>query len=364
MIKSNENNTFSEQLDLAPIILKKYIVDIIVVEGKAIDTAYDYFGNIMGFFRYIIVLKGIKIDYKGDLLNLSRNSHNTKEYNDIISAVAKVVDNGFIRSITKDDVKQYVLYMAGKNISPVSRNCKLSALRGFFEFCCSEAQIMDSSPCQSISNAKKEKKLPKYLTLDESKMLLENVKKDDNYARNFCIITLFLNCGLRLNELVNINISDIKDNALRIMGKGSKERVLHLNGACVSALDNWLKERLSDKYFIRDKNALFISSKASTRGSRISRRTVQAIVTDSLQRAGLGGKGYSTHKLRHTAATLMYQYGDVDVLTLKEVLGHEELNTTQIYTHINNKQVKDALEHNPLTKDYCIDTSENSKKGE
>ena len=239
---------------------------------------------------------------------------------------------------------------------------RLSAIRSFFEFCCNDVQIIDSSPCQTITNSKKEKKLPKYLTLEESEKLLASVKEGKNYDRNYCMLTLFLNCGLRLTELVDIDISDIQNNTLRIMGKGAKERILHLNESCMVALENWLQVRLSNKYFVKDKNALFISA---NEGTRLSRRAVQLVVSETLKAAGLDGKGYSTHKLRHTAATLMYQYGDVDVLTLKEVLGHEELSTTQIYTHIDNKQVREALEKNPLAHknvDY-IDVN-NDKKGE
>lgn len=312
--------------------------------------------KLKGYFLY----KGIEITYKGDIL--LPHTHGNNDYNEIIKAVSDVIDTDFIRSISRDDIKQFVMYMARRKVKASTRNRRLSAIRSFFEFCCNDVQIIDSSPCQTITNSKKEKKLPKYLTLEESEKLLASVKEGKNYDRNYCMLTLFLNCGLRLTELVDIDISDIQNDTLRIMGKGAKERILHLNESCMVALENWLQVRLSNKYFVKDKNALFISA---NEGTRLSRRAVQLVVSETLKAAGLDGKGYSTHKLRHTAATLMYQYGDVDVVTLKEVLGHEELSTTQIYTHIDNKQVREALEKNPLAHknvDY-IDVN-NDKKGE
>ena len=351
---------FAGQLDLAPIVLRKYIINMIAIEGKSMDTVVSYFGDIFWLFRYLVALKGIEITYKGDIL--LPHTHGNNDYNEIIKAVSDVIDTDFIRSISRDDIKQFVMYMARRKVKASTRNRRLSAIRSFFEFCCNDVQIIDSSPCQTITNSKKEKKLPKYLTLEESEKLLASVKEGKNYDRNYCMLTLFLNCGLRLTELVDIDISDIQNNTLRIMGKGAKERILHLNESCMVALENWLQVRLSNKYFVKDKNALFISA---NEGTRLSRRAVQLVVSETLKAAGLDGKGYSTHKLRHTAATLMYQYGDVDVLTLKEVLGHEELSTTQIYTHIDNKQVREALEKNPLAHknvDY-IDVN-NDKKGE
>ena len=184
--------------------------------------------------------------------------------------------------------------------------------------------------------------MPKYLTLEQSINLLDCV--DGNFReRDFCILTLFLNCGLRLSELVGLNLNDIRnDNTIRILGKGNKERIIYLNSACLTALNNYLRVRPADG--VADRNAVFISRNKR----RISKRAVQDIVEKFLKKAGLDGQGYSVHKLRHTAATLMYQYGDVDVRLLKEILGHESLSTTEIYTHVVNSQLKKALDANPL----------------
>ena len=188
------------------------------------------------------------------------------------------------------------------------------------------------------------KSLPKYLTLNQSIDLLESID-GKNRERDYCIITLFLNCGLRLAELVGLNLSDVFDNnTMRVIGKGNKERTIYLNSACVSALNDYLSVRAFGDD-VKDKNALFLSRLKK----RISPKTVQHIVNTFLERAGLGGRGLSTHKLRHTAATLMYQHGNVDVLVLKGILGHENIGTTEIYTHIVDDQLKSAVDANPLS---------------
>ena len=224
---------FAGQLDLAPIVLRKYIINMIAIEGKSMDTVVSYFGDIFWLFRYLVALKGIEITYKGDIL--LPHTHGNNDYNEIIKAVSDVIDTDFIRSISRDDIKQFVMYMARRKVKASTRNRRLSAIRSFFEFCCNDVQIIDSSPCQTITNSKKEKKLPKYLTLEESEKLLASVKEGKNYDRNYCMLTLFLNCGLRLTELVDIDISDIQNDTLRIMGKGAKERILHLNESCMVA---------------------------------------------------------------------------------------------------------------------------------
>ena len=150
---------------------------------------------------------------------------------------------------------------------------------------------------------------------------------------------------MRLSELVGINIRDIdfSEKRLKVLGKGNKERMVYLNSACIEALSTYLEDRSSNKK-AESEPALFISNQ----NKRISKRRVQQIVENSLREAGLDGKGITTHKLRHTAATLMYQYGDADVLTLKELLGHASVSTTEIYTHLSDDNVRSAVESNPL----------------
>lgn len=197
---------------------------------------------------------------------------------------------------------------------------------------------------QDLESPKIKKTQPKYLSLDQAVSLLESV--DGKYKeRDYCILVLFMNCGLRLSELVSINCTDIRsDNTIVITGKGNKQRTVYLNDACIQAIKNYMRVRPVDG--VKDKEALFISRQMN----RISPKTVQHIVDEYLEKSGLGSLGFSTHKLRHTAATLMYQYGNVDVLQLKEILGHENISTTEIYTHLVDSQLKASVDSNPLNK--------------
>lgn len=334
---------FQLLLESAPKILSDFVKHMVAIKGKSEATAIEYFRDVVWLFRHIIYVKGIEFENHIDIM--SENSH--KDYIDLLNAISPIVDTAFVNAITKDDIVNYLMFMAKNKVSARSRNRRLSSIKEFFNFCEREAKIIDFNPAVNIGYAKIEKKLPKYLTLEESNRLLDNIPEGKNYERNYCIITLFLNCGLRLSELENINIKDIKDDTLRIMGKGSKERILHLNEACMKAVETYMQVRFSNVYNVKDKNALFITS---TTGQRLKKRRIALIVDEALKSAGLDGKGYTTHKLRHTAATLMYQYGNVDVLTLKDILGHENLDTTQIYTHTNSKQMQEAINKNPLAK--------------
>ena len=211
--------------------------------------------------------------------------------------------------------------------------------------------MLDVNPAQDLETPKLDKRLPKYLSLEDSRKLLDVTSNEDNRncERDYAIITLFLNCGMRLSELVGINLQDIDfgEYKLNVIGKGNKERTIYLNKACMKAIADYLevrpKEGVKHDSKYSDK-ALFLSE----RKTRISNRTVENVVTKQLQAAGLDTKKYSVHKLRHTAATLMYQYGQVDIRALQELLGHESIATTEIYTHVSNEQVRNAVESNPL----------------
>lgn len=233
---------------------------------------------------------------------------------------------------------------------PATRARKASTIRIFFAYLYAQ-KIIPDNPAIGLKTPKLGKRMPKYLSLEDSKKLLNVTydENDENKERDYAIITLFLNCGLRLSELVGINISniDFSENRLTVIGKGNKERTIYLNNACVNAIKDYISVRPTEGV----KNDSKASNKAlflSNRKERISNRTVQYIVDRELTKAGLDTSKYSTHKLRHTAATLMYQYGNVDIRALQELLGHESIATTEIYTHVSNEQVRNAVESNPL----------------
>mgnify|MGYP003293020393 CR=1 FL=1 len=246
-----------------------------------------------------------------------------------------------IKKITLEDIHKYISFMATELKSkPATRARKVSTIRIFFKYLATKAKLIEVNPAQNLETPKLGKRLPKYLSLDESVALLHSIE-GKNEKRDTCIITLFLNCGLRLSELVAINFKDIKDDTLRVIGKGDKERSVYLNNACKKALKEYISVRPKD---VKDHEALFISE----RGTRIGKRTVEMMVKKYITLAGLDPKKYSPHKLRHTAATLMHKYGGVDIRSLQQILGHESVSTTEIYTHVDSEQVKEALEKNPL----------------
>ncbi len=307
------------------------------------------------------------LQYSTVILNKSKNS--IKEYNYDLSNFFKFMCNhlgyasnenvrdidihslniDFLKQITLEDIHSYLYYMKDTyNSKATTIARKLSTIRIFFSYM-TEQKLIDINPAQNLKNPKLDKRQPKYLTLEESQKLLHIIATEDNRnsKRNYAIITLFLNCGIRLSELVGINIKDIRfdECKMTVIGKGNKERTIYLNNACMNALKLYLETRpSSERIKDKDKDALFISERLE----RISRRTVQYVVNEELKKAGLDTSKYSTHKLRHTAATLMYQYGNVDIRALQELLGHESIATTEIYTHVANTQVREAVESNPL----------------
>ena len=254
-----------------------------------------------------------------------------------------------VSKITLDDIHSFLFYLTNTyNSKAATRARKVSSIRVFFNYLCNKAGLIEKNPAQNLETPKLDKRIPKYLTLDDSKKLLEAVNDmdDRNKERDYAIITLFLNCGMRLSELVGINIKDINfnDQKLNVIGKGNKERTIYLNSTCMNAVNKYLAVRPHDNVKYDSKDALFLSE----RRERISNRTVQYIVKQELKRAGLDTNKYSVHKLRHTAATLMYKYGNVDIRALQELLGHESISTTEIYTHVDNSQIRNAVESNPL----------------
>ena len=308
------------------------------------------------------------LDYTATILNKSPNT--VKEYNYDLNMFLKYILMHFrmtnaeemqdvnirdmsidtVAKITLDDIHSFLFYLTNNfNSKAATRARKTSSIRVFFNYLCNKKGLIEKNPAQNLETPKLDKRIPKYLTLDDSKKLLDAVKEnedDRNSTRDYAIITLFLNCGMRLSELVGINFKDIsfEEQRMTVIGKGNKERTIYLNNACMSAIKKYMEVRPHDGVPFDSKDALFLSE----RKERISNRTVQYIVKKELERAGLDTNKYSVHKLRHTAATLMYQYGQVDIRALQELLGHESISTTEIYTHVDNSQVRNAVESNPL----------------
>lgn len=317
-----------EEFYTLPATAQEFLNYLSVIKNKSELTVLEYASDLRLFFKFLLIYrKKINSDINFDDIDIS------------------YIDLDLISSVSIQDAYAFLSYCRNeRNNDSASRARKASALRAYFKYLSVNTKQIDENPMQELESPKIKKSLPKYLTLEES---LELLKSIDGKAkeRDYCIITLFLNCGLRLSELVGLNLGDIRsDNSLRVTGKGNKERIIYLNDMCILAINDYLKVRPVDG--VKDRQALFLSN----RKSRISAKTVQHLVKTFLDKAGLGDQGFSTHKLRHTAATLMYQQGNVDVLLIKEILGHENLSTTEIYTHIVDSQLRDAVASNPLNK--------------
>lgn len=316
-------------LNESPLIIKKFLGYLQTVKGKSPKTVEEYFLDLRTFFRYM--------KFKKKLID-----ENTEFEKIIIGDI----DIEFIKAITLIDVFEYMNYLLTvRSNREAARARKASSLRVFFDYLTSKLGVLETNPVKELETTKQGKRLPKFLNLEQSLKLLDTVLENggEYKERDYCIITLFLNCGMRLSELVGINFNDIRENgSLKLLGKGNKERIVYINDACKAAIEKYKKVRPVDG--LKDKNAFFISRHLR----RISPKTVQYLVNKYLKLAGLGGMGYSVHKLRHTAATLMYQHGGTDIRILKEILGHENLGTTEIYTHVCDKQIENAINSNPL----------------
>ena len=313
-----------------PIILEDYLNYMETIKGASPNTVKEYFYDLRTFFRYL------KVRHK--LVDPS------VEFNEIdISDLS--LDH--IKNVTIQDLHGYISYADKKRDNGnFARSRKVASIRSFFEYLYSKVNLIDKNPAESLEFPKRENRHPVYLTLEQAELLLNTVldNKNEFYRkRDYAIIMLFLNCGLRLSELSNIDMDKIKnDDTISIIGKGNKERTIYLNEGCIDALKDYLKVRPKD---VLDEKALFISK----RRKRMSNRAIQHMIDRYLEKAGLDSSIYSTHKLRHTAATLMYKYGNVDIRALQAILGHESVSTTQIYTHIDSERLRDAIKSNPLS---------------
>ena len=331
-----------------PEFLNDFLAYIATILNKSTNTVKEYNYDISHFLKFI--------KYKYKMVNI-KDIENIKQ----ISIEDMNLDT--IKKISLQDIHSFLAYLKENyNSKPATLARKTASIRTFFHYLCNKTKRIPNNPAQDLESPKLDRRLPKYLTLEESKKLLETAstpkpKKSnnnhDNSARDFAMITLLLNCGMRLSELIGINISDIdfENRKLNVIGKGNKERTIYLNDACISAIKNYLEVRPRDSVKYNSRDALFLSEQKK----RISKRTVQYIVKQEIKLADIDRPDkYSVHKLRHTAATLMYKYGNVDIRALQELLGHESISTTEIYTHVDNEQIRSAVEHNPLANETSL----------
>ena len=327
-MKSEEYKTF-------PAVLREYAEYTVVIKGNSEKTVCEYLLDLRTFFRFMIT--------KWDDLNLAMDEFEK------LSIKRISVDD--VKRVTQKNIIEYLMFVGrDRENSSTTRMRKLSALRSFFKYAHTKEHIIDVNPTADVDAPKKSITLPKYLTVEEAVKLIETVRADKESKtriRDHAIIVLFLNTGMRLSELVGLNLESFDPDLtmVKVLGKGSKERVIYLNKAARAAMIEYLRQRLDPKHVRTSSNAVFLSG----RENRISNKTVQWMVQKYLKMAGLGAKGLSVHKLRHTAATLMYQSGKVDIRVLKDILGHEQLNTTQIYTHVVDRNLEEAVENNPLS---------------
>lgn len=311
----------------APEILKRFLIYLEAIKGKSPKTVQEYYFDLRTFFRYLKSSRGL-VSSETPFEKISISD----------------IDLELLKTVNLTEIYEYFHYLqTTRHNHAAARSRKVSSLHTFFEYLTNKTNQLKINPVQELETPKAPKRLPKYLSLEQSIELLSAVKGPYK-ERDYCILTLFLNCGMRLSELVGLNLTDVRHNSgtLRIIGKGNKERIVYLNEACQDAINRYIAVRPKDHLI--DRTALFISRQHK----RISPKTVQALVKKYLADIDLGGPGYSVHKLRHTAATLMYQKGHVDIRVLKDILGHENLGTTEIYTHLSDQQMEQAAESNPL----------------
>ena len=320
----------------SPDIIREFLFYHETIKGHSKKTINEYFLDLRTFFRYLKTLKNVvPQDTPFDEISIMD------------------IDIDFVKSVSVTDVYEYLAYLSRDRpkqqnsrstdygLSATSRARKIAVIRSYYKYLTLKAKKISDNPVADLDSPKLRKSLPRFLSLDESVKLLDGV--DGIFKeRDFCILTIFLNCGLRISELAGLDLTDLREDSIRVLGKGNKERIVYINDACADAINGYLAIRKNIAAI--DKRALFLSS----RRTRISKSTIHSLVKKHLLAAGLDSTKYSSHKLRHTAATLMLKSG-VDVRTLQELLGHEHLNTTQIYTHVENSSLKEAADRSPLS---------------
>ena len=318
-----------------PYYVEDFLNYMRTVKGLSNSTLTAYTSDINLFLRFIKIHKNLSKS------NVTFDNLDDLEIDDISIEILK--------NLSISDLYAYISYLDNyRNNGSSSKARKIASLKSLFNYLTNKIKLIPYNITLELESPKLPKKSPIYLTLDESKDLLNVTQnRDKNSERDFCIITLFLNCGLRLSELCGINLSNIKGDTLKVIGKGNKERTIYLNKASLKAIMKYMPMRNEINFRVasEDKDALFISGKYR----RINKRTVERIVKKYIGLAGLDKDKYTPHKLRHTSATLMHKHGNVDVRTLQQILGHENVSTTQIYTHVDDETLRIAINKNPLS---------------
>lgn len=321
---------------IQPILLTDYLNYLKSIRGLSSNTIKEYSYDLNLLIRFMIVRK----IYFGNIVKFS------KEFND--DEINSIINPSFFETLTLQDFYSYLSYLDNeKNDTASTRARKISAIKSFYKYLYSEIEVINSNVSEKLSNPKISQRQPVYLTLTETERLLDTINNEKNdflRSRDLAIVFTFLTTGMRLSELISIDITDIVNDHFNIIGKGNKERTVYLTDNCLQLIYSYILVRAK---YIGDKDidALFIS----TRKKRISNRAVQSTIDKYLKKAGFDTSIYSTHKLRHTAATLMYKYGNVDIRALKDILGHSNVSTTQIYTHLDDDDLKNAVNKNPLS---------------
>ena len=311
-------------------LLENYVSYMIAALGRSENTVREYKYDLILFARFLKIDRGlVPADTPLEEIDISD------------------IDVKILNKVTTDDLLAFVIWLSrSRKQSNAARARHIASLRSFFKYLHSKRRVIDTNPAYDLESPKIGKRNPKYLTLEQSQELLKvayESPKESN-ERDYCMLTLFLNCGMRLSELRGINIDDIHGTTLTVIGKGNKERTIYLNDACLEAINDWMNKRATLKIKPQAEKAMFVSK----RGTRISADMIQITIKRLLGEAGIDTNVYSVHKLRHTAATLMYKYGKVDIRNLQMILGHQSVSTTQIYTHVDDEALQRAIESNPL----------------
>ena len=304
-----------------PKLLRDFLIYLTTITGKSDRTRQEYEYDLTLFFRFLIAAQD---EIEMDAVDLS------------------VITIEWIKEITLEDIYMFMEYCEKvRENKATSRSRKVASIRAFFKYLKNKRNLLTYDPAEQLEKPKIGKRSPIYLTIDEAKNLVQATKQQQYSVRDYAIVVLFLNLGIRVSELCALNLSSIKERYLYIVGKGNKERVLYINDACLEAIQHYLSSR--KPYKGEGEEPLFTSQK----GTRFTRQSIARIIkvinSNSISEKSL----LTPHKLRHTSATMMYQSG-ADIRSLQHILGHTNISTTQIYTHIEDKQVQDVLTNNPF----------------